>query len=173
MPRGRKSKYEAYVKPRLAEITQWIQEGAKEEYVCDELGIGVSTFAEYKNRYEELRDAIKSGHCKVVKDLRSALLTRAYGYTREERKITTKKVESEYGEGYETVSHIEITTKHYPPDVAAINLALKNFDRIRDDNPGGWLNDPAYYELRKAEIELRERLADAKEWTAIEMEQPS
>ena len=42
--------------------------------------------------------------------------------------------------------------------MAAINLALKNYDK---DN---WSNDPQMLELRKKEIELRERQIEQNEW---------
>ena len=52
----------------------------------------------------------------------------------------------------------EVKHKQAHPDVAAINLALKNYDK---DN---WSNDPQMLELRKKEIELRERQIEQNEW---------
>ena len=52
----------------------------------------------------------------------------------------------------------EIMNKHALPDVAALNLALKNYDK--ED----WANDPQGLELKKKELELKKRLIDEKEW---------
>ena len=56
------------------------------------------------------------------------------------------------------VTKTEIITKYYPPDVAALNLALKNYDR---DN---WANDPQMIEIRKRELDLQEKKIEMGEW---------
>jgi hypothetical protein len=45
-----------------------------------------------------------------------------------------------------------------PPDVAAINLALKNFDREN------WANDPQALELHKRELRLKEKQIKNNDW---------
>ena len=52
----------------------------------------------------------------------------------------------------------EVAHKHAHPDVAAINLALKNYDK--ED----WANDPQMLEIKKKELELRERQIENNEW---------
>ena len=44
--------------------------------------------------------------------------------------------------------------KQMPPDVAALNLALKNYDK---DN---WANDPQMLEIRKRELKIMEHKAE-------------
>ena len=44
------------------------------------------------------------------------------------------------------------------PDVAAINLALKNYDK------GNWWNDPAAYDLKREELELKKKQIEEGQW---------
>ena len=54
--------------------------------------------------------------------------------------------------------YMEITERVALPDVAAINLALKNYDKDE------WSNDPALLDLKKQELELKKQLAEANNW---------
>lgn len=146
--RGRKSKYETHVQPFLPDITEW-SKTATEKDICQKLGIGTSAWCEYKNKYSELADAIKKGQQELVGDLRSALIKKAIGYEYEEREYYT----DDNGK-----KRMKKVVKYSHPDVAAINLALKNYDR---DN---WANDPQMLELRKQEIELRKKQIESNLW---------
>ena len=83
------------------------------------------------------------------KDVIDRGLVVAEGYDYEETKTVKRD-----GKVVET----QTTKKHVPPDVAAINLALKNFDR---DN---WANDPQALELHKRELKLKERQIKNNDW---------
>lgn len=150
---GRKNKYDSFVKPYLKDIEKWIGEGATEEVVCKKLGIAVSTFNNYKNEKIELMEALKKGKISIVEELRGALIKAAVGFTYEESKTYMKKDE----EG-NSAKYTEITKKVAVPNVAAINLALKNYDK---DN---WSNDPQTLELRKLELEFRKEMAEKENW---------
>ena len=82
-------------------------------------------------------------------DLYSALIKRAKGFKYTE----TKKIY----EGDELVRK-EVTEKYAQPDVAALNLALKNFDAEN------WANDPQIMELRRKELELRQQAVKNNDW---------
>ena len=60
----------------------------------------------------------------------------------EEKKIITDS------DGY---TRKEVIQKYAQPDVASINLLLKNYDKEN------WANDPQVIELRKKELELKEK----------------
>lgn len=45
-----------------------------------------------------------------------------------------------------------------PPDVASINLLLKNYDKEN------WSNDPQSLDLRRKELELREKQIENNSW---------
>ena len=52
----------------------------------------------------------------------------------------------------------EITTKAALPDVAALNLCLKNYD------PENWANDPQALKLKEKELELKQKIAQKDIW---------
>lgn len=150
---GAKSKYETHVKPHFDKIEKWLNEGASEEQVANALGISYSSFNNYKVQYEELAELCKKPRVALVLELRSALIRKALG-TKIERKKTYIRKNADGSEA----KYTEIMVDEIPPDVAAINLALKNYDREN------WANDPQALELKRQELELRKELAEFKEW---------
>lgn len=146
--RGRPSKYKKHVEPYLDKIKQMALT-MTEKQIAETLGVGYTAFREYKRQYPALNDALKKGRADLVMELRSTLIRRAKGFQYEEKKIIK--------EGGEVVREIH-AIKSALPDVAALNLLLKNYDREN------WANDPQTLELRKKELELRERQVEANEW---------
>lgn len=149
---GRKSKYDI-VKENFPKIEKWLKEGVTEKQIATNLGIAMSSWSLYKTQYSELTELIKSSRATVVTDLRGALLKRALGFEYEERKTYIKK-----DEDGKVTQYTEITKKQALPDVAAINLSLKNYDK---DN---WANDPQLLELRKLELEFKKEMAAKDDW---------
>lgn len=145
---GRKNKYDTHVKPYLNQIQEWANT-MTEAQICVRLGVGKSAFSEYKRTHSELLEAIKKGRQDLVSDLRSALIRRACGYLYTERKTIVED---------DKVVRMETVEKFMPPDVAALNLALKNYDK---DN---WANDPQALALRKQELDLREKQIEENIW---------
>ncbi len=145
---GRKNKYDTHVKPYLNQIQEWANT-MTEAQICVRLGVGKSAFSEYKRTHSELLEAIKKGRQDLVSDLRSALIRRACGYLYTERKTIVED---------DKVVRMETVEKFMPPDVAALNLALKNYDK---DN---WANDPQALALRKRELDLREKQIEENIW---------
>ncbi len=148
MARGRANKYDTHIKPYLNEITEWCHE-MTEKQIAKKLGVAYSSWCLYKNEHSELSEAIKKGRQDLVSQLRSTLIERAKGF-----QYTERKVIKEGG----VVIREEIYTKSALPDVASLNLLLKNYD---SEN---WSNDPQIIELRKKELVLRERQIEANEW---------
>lgn len=144
---ARPEKYEEYVKPRLDEITEMART-MKDEQIAEALGIVPSTWYRYKSEHSELKEAVKKGRLKLAEDLKSTLIRKAQGFNYEEKKIIKEKG---------VVIREEIYTKASPPDVAAINLLLKNYDP-------DWRNDPAEYELKKKALELQEKKLEDSKW---------
>lgn len=150
---GRKSKYDI-VKENFPNIKKWLKDGVTEKQIAKNLGIAMSSWSLYKTQYSELTELIKTSRETVVEDLRGALLKRALGFTYEEQK-TYIKTDQETGK---VTQYTEITKKQALPDVAAINLSLKNYDK---DN---WANDPQLLELRKLELEFKKEMAAKEDW---------
>ena len=146
--RGRPNKYHTHVEPYLDDVKDMTLT-MTEEQIAKTLGVGYTAFREYKRHYPALNDALKKGRRELIKELRSTLIRRAKGFQYEE-----KKVIKEDGE----IVREESTIKSALPDVAALNLLLKNYDKEN------WANDPQTLQLRKKELELRERQVEANEW---------
>lgn len=170
--RGRKSRWETDIKPNL----QLIQEMARtmtEKQIAESFGISYTgAWSLYKQQYPELGESLKKGRQNLVAELRSALIKKAKGYEYTETKETTERVKwpeelyqamldagftpRQIGEA--RLVKTEVTHKKMSPDVAAINLALKNYDKEN------WANDPQQLALKKRELELREKQAEDNAW---------
>lgn len=146
--RGRPNKYYTHIEPKLAEVEK-LALSMTEKQIAECLGVGYTAWKEYKKKYPPLVTALKKGRETLVNELKSTLIKKAKGFQYEERKVV-----KEMG----VTTREEITTKSSLPDVAAINLLLKNYDK---DN---WANDPQTLALRKRELELREKQVDANTW---------
>lgn len=147
--RGRKSVYDTHIKPRFDEILEWLRNGATEKQIYENLGIGKDAFYTYKREKAEFSELIKKGRESLVVQLRGALVKRAMGFEYKESKSYTKNEDgkiTEYTEEY---------TRTALPDVAALNLCLKNYDR---DN---WANDPQMLDLKKQELEIKRQNAES------------
>lgn len=150
--RGRKSAYETTIKPRFSDISEWLKHGATERQIAYNLGVSYSTLNKYKVEKSEFAELLKNGRQGLVLELRGALVKKALGYTFTETKKYTKI------EGGKAVQYVEETTKEAAPDVAALNLCLKNYD------PDEWANDPQALKMKEKELELRREIADKDNW---------
>lgn len=145
---GRKNKYYTHIKPYLKDIPEMLQT-MTEEQVSKKLGVAYSSWNKYKLEFPELVEVIKKGNMTLVSELKSVLKKRAKGFQYEERKVI-----KENG----VAVREEIYTKSALPDVASINLLLKNYDKEN------WANDPQALELRKKELELKEKQIEQNLW---------
>ena len=150
--RGRKSVYDTVIFPNINKIEEWVKSGATEKQICEALGISVSAFNVHKEK-TELKEALKKGRSSLVLDLRSEMIKKAFKHT-----LETKKTYVTQDENGSTRKHTEITTKEVDGDTGALDILLKNYDK---DN---WKNDWDSYELKQAELELKKKLADDKDW---------
>lgn len=146
--KGRPNKYYTHVEPYLSKVSEMALT-MTEQQIAETLGVGYSSFREYKKQYQALTDALKKGRRELVIELRSTLIKKAKGFNYEEKKIIKKGG---------AVVREEIYTKASTPDVAALNLLLKNYDKEN------WANDPQALELRKKEIELQQQKIESSEW---------
>ena len=150
--KGRKSKYDSHVLPYLEQIPGW-RRTMTERQICEKLGLGKTALYKYKAQHPELKKALEQGVELLVSDLQSALIKRAKGYEWTEVQI----LRSEDADGNVAVS-TRTTNKHVPPDLGSIHLLLKNYDPE-------WRNDDATtLDLKRKELELKERRAYADDW---------
>lgn len=145
-------KYEEKVKPYLGQIGEWYQT-LTEEQIAKKLGVSLTAWKGYKNKFPELMNVLVDAHKKLISELRKSLKMKAKGYEYEEYKITVKEV------GGEEVSRtIETYKKRAHPDTAAIHLLLKNLD------PEWHNDDQATMELKKRQLEVAEKKAEDASW---------
>ena len=151
--RGRKDLYESHVKCKFDKIEKLLNEGATEKNIAKKLGIAYSTWNSYRAKHPEFNELCTKPREGLIDDLRGALIKKALGFTYEEKKQYIKE-DSETGKKF---IYTEITTKQSLPDTVAIFGALNEFD-------GNYIKDRANYNLKKQELELRERMADKKDF---------
>jgi hypothetical protein len=147
---GRPSKYETHVKTRFAEIKEWLQTGATEKEIAENLGVNPKVFIRYKQQYSELNNLCKNGRKKAVQDIKAALFKRATGF---------QYSESKYIEDSEGYWKRETITKSALPDPTAAMMLLKHWDK-----EGGWTSDPQSLELKKEELELKKKHMESEDW---------
>lgn len=147
---GRKSVYDTNIKPYFQDIRAWARDGVTERSMAKALGISYSTFNKYKAEKTELSQLLKKEREVCVDAIENAVYKRAMGFQYTEEKVT----ESEK-DGVKT----ERFTKTALPDVTAAIYLLKHWGRNR-----GYTNDPMSLELKKKELELKEKLADENNW---------
>lgn len=138
----------------MPQIHEWAQEKT-EEQIAKILGICKQTWCKYKAEKPELLDALKKSKTELVKALYSTLIRKAEGFTYTESKTIE---ELDPNTGQLVVVRKETYTKAALPDVAALNLLLKNYDREN------WANDPQMLEIRKQEIEIQRQKAEESSW---------
>lgn len=153
--RGRKSAYETQIKPRFSDISDWLKSGATDKQIAFNLGIAYSTFNKYKSEKTEFAEFLKMGRQALVIELRGALVKKALGFNYVE---TSEIKERDVETGEMKIAKVETKMKYAQPDVAALNLCLKNYDA---DN---WANDPQALKLKEKELQLRREIADRDAW---------
>lgn len=166
--RGRKSKYDTVIKPRFDEILNWLQDGATEQQVAQNLGIAYSTFNKWKSEETELMEVCKKGRQALVLQLRGALIKKAMGYKYTEIKTVSEAIKLpddmqqfllDNGFTQKEIAQArlvktEVAEKEQTPDVAALNLALKNYDKAN------WANDPQMLDIKKEELKLKKKVIE-------------
>ena len=151
--RGRKSVYETHIEPRFSDISKWLESGATEKQIYENLGVSRNAFYKYKKDKKEFYELLKNGRKNLVVQLRGALVKKALGFKYVERKTVTGKD----ADG-KTVKRTEIYERTALPDVAALNLCLKNYDADE------WANDPQMLRIKEKELELKREIADRDNW---------
>lgn len=152
MNAGRKNKYDTHIKPQLKNITLWAR-SMTEKDIAKNLGITEQSFINYKKQHNELVEALRKGQQDLISDLKSALIKKAIGYEYTEKTIVNLGVDKDTGE---EKNQITIHHKVAHPDVNAINLLLKNYDK---DN---WSNDWHERSIKDKELELKIKELDNK-----------
>lgn len=127
MAGGRKSKYQTHVEPKLLLIEAWARDGMIQEDIAKKLGVAMSSFSDYKNKFPELSEALKRGQEVVDVEVENALFKRAVGYRYDEvTREAAKELDEETGEYKTVMVETKRVTKEVQPDVTAQIFWLKN-----------------------------------------------
>ena len=149
---ARPNKYETHVKPHLASIKEAYARGVEEKEIAAGLGVSVSAWCDYKNKYSELAEVLKRNETEtadILRKLDGALLKLAFGYDYEEVKVYTTT-----DEDGRVKTHKEKKVMHQPPNVTAIFGAYNRYDP-------NYIKDKAYYNLKREELDLKKAIAEA------------
>ncbi len=123
-----------------------------EMQIAKMLGVGATSWAKYKKQYPEFAKALSGGKIELADKLYSALKRKALGFR--ETVVEVTEIDNEKGSGTIT----KTKEVYFPPDLGSIHLLLKNIDE-------NWHNDDATtIELRKKELELKEKHLEQSEW---------
>lgn len=154
---GRRGLYEEWITPDgLTSIEGWAREGLTEADITKKIGIGMSTFSEWKNRFPEIVDALKRGKAPVDFKVENTLLKSALGFTVTVKEpIKVKRKTTKNGVGTIEEERIEYAEREIfvKPDSTAQIFWLKN------RRPDKWRDKPEYNENEDILAKAREILA--------------
>lgn len=86
-----KGKYEEWLTPDgLIKLQGWARDGLTDEQIAHNVGITAKTLYEWKNKYSELSEALKSGKEVIDRQVENALLKNALGFHYKEESLTNK-----------------------------------------------------------------------------------
>ena len=144
-------------KDGLEQIEKWARLGLSDRQIAKNMGIGRSTFYEWKKKYKDISDTLDKGKAIVNEEVENALLKKALGFKyKEQQAIKIKDIYyDEKGRKCqkEDVKIVEVE-KEVRADTVAIKVWLVNRERDRwSDNPNRVEIDKELLELKKKEIE--------------------
>lgn len=148
------------IEENLENIEQWTAQGLTIKQIAKNLGVSERTLYRHKSDTDsQLGQTIKRGRAGAVEELENTMFNSAKGYTREVKKYAkVKRCIYENGKkADEWEEMVEYTEEvYYPPDTTAGIFLLKNW--------GNYMNEPRAMEIRKKEVELREKQVEATVW---------
>ena len=107
---------------KLTLLTAWARDGLVDEQIAKNMGISEATLYNYKNKYPEIKEALRKGKEVVDIEVENAMLKRAMGYT---ITINEQKLDRE---GFVHDLKRDI---HIPGDVTAQIFWLKNRKKVQ------------------------------------------
>ena len=149
---------EYIVTDNLEKIKEWLAKGVTMKAIAANLKISKQTLYKYLNNIDGL-DFLKNARAPAVEELENTMMVSALGYTRTIKKhAKVKRIEYENGKKaleYEEMVEYEEEV-YYPPDTTAGIFLLKNW--------GNYMNEPRAMDIRKKELELREKQVESNLW---------
>lgn len=113
MPAGRPTRYQKTYPEQAAKLCAL---GATDDDLADFFNVTKQTINNWKDRYPEFLDSVKSAKAELDESVERSLFQRAMGYSHPEEKV--------FNNNGEIITHQ--TRKHYPPDATSMIFWLKN-----------------------------------------------
>lgn len=149
------------IEKNLDKIKEWLGNGVTMKAIATNLHVSKQTLYKHLKEIGELDslDIIKNSRKPAVENLENTMYNSANGYTRTVKKYQkVKRCIYENGkkaEEWEEMVEYEEEV-YYPPDTTAGIFLLKNWS--------GYMNEPRAMEIRKKELELKEKQVEAATW---------
>lgn len=141
----------------MDKIKEWLGQGVTMQAIAANLHVSKQTLYKYLS-LDDI-DAIKKARQPAVDNLENTMLKSAQGYTRKVKKYQKVKrtvyEDGKKAEEWEEMVEYEEEV-YYPPDTTAGIFLLKNW--------AGYMNEPRAVDLRRREVELREKQAENNMW---------
>ena len=148
---GRQSK-DKWIEKNIEQIKEWKKLGATDKQICKQLRISESAYYNNLNKNPKLKEEIQVGIDSFIFELIGELARKAKPHNLKTRKVY-KKIDEKTGH---MTKYEEITYKEVDGDTGALHLLLKNIYREN------WADNWQTLELKKKELELREKIAEDK-----------
>ena len=139
----------------MDKIKEWVSQGVPMGTIAKAIGVSKTTLYKHISDSEQglnSLDAVKKYREPAVEELENTMFMSACGYERKVKKYAkVKRVMYDNGkkaEEWEEMVEYEETVYYPPSDTAGIFL-LKNW--------GNYMNEPRAMEIRKKELELKEK----------------
>lgn len=146
----------------MEKIKEWIGQGVPMGVIAKNIGVSKTTLYKHIGETEQglnSLDTIKKYRQPAIDELEATMFNSACGFERKVKKYAkVKRCIYENGkkaeEWEEMVEYEE--SQYYPPDTTAGIFLLKNW--------ADYMNEPRAMEIRKRELELKEKQVDATVW---------
>lgn len=128
----KRGKYAEWIsKDGLVKLEAWARDGLTDEQIAHNMGIATGTLYEWKKKYSEINEALKTGKEVVDIKVENALYNKALGYKVDLKKtFKTRHVIYDSSTGKKIEEHERLETGfdevYVPPDTTAQIFWLKN-----------------------------------------------
>lgn len=122
-----KGKYHEWITPDgLLLIKGWARDGLTDKEIADNIGVHVSTFCEWINKYPEFSEAIKKGRRPVLVEVEDTFFEKKLKGHFVDEEITEKTVHrDESGNITGSTEHKRISKRYIAPDTTAMIFFMK------------------------------------------------
>lgn len=142
---GRPSKVQQWLtEDGLSMLTHYKRNDLSDAEIAKKIGIGATTFTDWKRRYPAISDALKNGLEYAVRDAEKALIEKFKTQT-----LIEEKEEVWQNEDGAVRKHKTVTKKQVPPDTTALIFFLKA--------KAGW-RDATNTEIQKTTVSEKLRM---------------